>query len=152
VQLDREQLLLAARRAVSEGLQAAGEDRKRVALTTVRDLVPPHQMEQFWVALIEHSIDTLRPFIAVYGDEFTPGTPSGDPAGHQVTELPLHLVNDALHHASAGDYDAVADTVRLITCLDEQQRALALVNIVHLALVIGDTVSSHPGTTNNSVT
>ena len=68
-----------------------------------------------------------------------------------MTDLPLCLVNDALGHASAGDYDAVADVVRLMTALDEQQRAVALANIVHVALVIGDVVSSHRGTANDAV-
>ncbi len=106
-------------------------------------------MEQFWVALIEYSLDTVRPFLAVYGDELITETRSGDPSGQQVADLPIRLVNDALRHASAGDYDAVADDVRLMTALDDQQRAVALGNIVHLALVIGDIVNSRPATTDD---
>lgn len=150
--LDQAQLRLAARHAVSAGQQTTGEDRTLAALTAVRDLVPRHQMEQFWVALIEHSVNTLRPFLSVYGDEFRTGPRPHDPArqeaagrqssGHEVADVPLRLVNDALGHASSGDYDAVADVVRLMTALDDSQRAVALGNIVHMALVIGDVVNS----------
>lgn len=68
---DREQLLSVAREVVSAGLRAPSvEDRTLAALLAIREHVAPSQMEAFWVALIEHSINTISPFLAVYGDEF----------------------------------------------------------------------------------
>jgi len=151
---DREYLLPVAREVVSAGLQApAGEGRTLATLLAIREHVAPSQMDEFWVALIEHSVNTLQPFLAVYGDELRAGPRPHDPArqesegrqssGQELTDVPLGLVNDALAHAGSGDYEAVADVVRLMAALDDPQRAVAFGNVVHTALVIGDIVSSH---------
>ncbi|SMD26487.1 hypothetical protein [Kibdelosporangium aridum] len=49
-------------------------------------------------------------------------------------------MNDALGHASADEYEAVADVLRLIHALDIDQRAVALGTIIHMALTVGDIV------------
>lgn len=143
---DDEDLRFTARDVVSTALSApAGQERAVAVLLAVRDRVAPARMDDFWVALIEHSVDILRPFLAVYGDELTngPSLPGPSQAGHQaepVTDVVLGLVNDALAHASAGDRLAVAEVVRLIFALDEQQRAQALGSIINMALVVGELV------------
>ncbi|MDQ3579733.1 MAG: hypothetical protein M3443_19490 [Actinomycetota bacterium] len=95
--------------------------------------------------LIQHSINTISPFLAVYGDELATkrGTGRHFDSGAAATNLPLELFNDALGHASAGDHVAVADVMRLRVTLDDQQRAVALSNIVHIALVVGELVCRH---------
>lgn len=86
-----------------------------------------------------------RPFVAVYGDELPTGNPSDDCSAQPEDAVPLPGVNEALRHAGDGAFEAVADVVRLMTALDEQQRAVALGNLLQLALVIGDAVSSRTG-------
>lgn len=69
---DRDQLPFVARDVVTVGLRVSGdEQRTLVALGAIAEHVAPSQMDSFCVALIEHIINTVRPFLAVYGDELT---------------------------------------------------------------------------------
>ncbi|MEO6082703.1 MAG: hypothetical protein ABIQ18_06315 [Umezawaea sp.] len=143
---DREHLLSVARDVVSAGLRApAGQERTHAALLAIRERVAPPRMDAFWVALIEHSINTLSPFLAVHGDELATQRGPSERAESTTANLPLDLVNDALAHASADDYPAVADTVHRMIMLDPEQRAVALGNLVHIALTIGEIVRGHHG-------
>ncbi|MDX8141580.1 hypothetical protein SK854_05610 [Lentzea sp. BCCO 10_0061] len=40
-----------------------------VALWEIVQQVAPPRIDAFWVVLIQHSMETVRPFLAVYGDE-----------------------------------------------------------------------------------
>ncbi|MCK2245436.1 MULTISPECIES: hypothetical protein [unclassified Crossiella] len=133
-----------AREVVSAGLRAPREqDRTTAALLAIREHVAPEQIEAFWVALIEHTINTISTFLAVYGDEVATRRTPDAPSGPVAQNLPLDLVNAALDHATKGDYTTVADLVRQMATLDDQQHAMALGNIVHMALVVGEIVRGH---------
>ena len=143
---DRVHLLSVARDVVLAGLRApAGQGRTVAALLAIREHVAPPQLDAFWVALIEHSINTIGPFLAVYGDEFAAKPGPIERAESATVNLPLNLVNGALAQASAGDYAAVADTVHQMVMLDPEQRAVAISSLVHMALVNGEIVRGHRG-------
>src|SRR3712207_8742640 len=62
--LFRSQLLLIARDVVSSAMDVpAGEDRTLAALQAIVQQVGPSRIDAFWVALIEHSMETVRPFL-----------------------------------------------------------------------------------------
>ncbi len=87
---DREHLLLTAREAVTAGMRVpAGEQRMLAALEVIRDDVCSCGPETIWVALIEHSIDTIRPFLAVYADELPISDRPRETCGPAADSLPL---------------------------------------------------------------
>ena len=143
---DRDQLLLIARDVVSTAMCVpAGEDRVLVALQAIVQQVVPPRIDAFWVALIEHSMETVRPFLAVHGDELLARQERGDDLRESAApDRPLDLLNEALAHATRGDYEAVEDVVRQMLVLGEDERTAALANIVHAALTLFDMMRSHP--------
>lgn len=103
---DREQRLLIAQNAVSVAMDVpAGEDRILVALQAILQQVAPSRIDAFWVALIERSMETVRPFLAVYGDEFLANQERGDgPPESAPPDRPVDLLNEVPAHATGGDY------------------------------------------------
>jgi hypothetical protein len=138
---DRDQLLLIARNVVSTAMDVpAGEDRMLVALQAIVQQVEPGRLDAFWVALIEHSMETVRPFLAVYGDELLADQKHEDDP--QEPPSP-DMLNEARAHATKGDYDAVEGVVSQMLALEEHERNAALANIVHVALTLSQMMRSH---------
>lgn len=78
-------------------------------------------------ALIEYTINTARPFLAVHGDELTgpeADRPSPDPLRWSYRWI---CSTTLFGHACRSDCRAVAVVVRLMIALDDWQRAVALV-------------------------
>lgn len=97
------------------------------------------------MALIEHSMETIRPFLAVYGDELLAHQERRDDLPEsEGPDQPVDLLNEALAHATRGDYKAVEGVVRQMLALGEHERNTALANIVHAALTLFDMMRSHP--------
>lgn len=142
---DRDQLLLIARDVVSTAMDVpAGEDRMLVALQAIVQQVGPSRIDAFWVALIEHSVETVRPFLAVYGDELLAAQKhEDDPSEPASPDRPVDMLNEALAHATKGDYEAVEGVVGQMLALEEHQRNAALANVVHAALTLGQMMRSH---------
>ena len=142
---DRDQLLLIARDVVSTAMDVpAGEDRMLVALEAIVRQVGPSRIDAFWVALIEHSIETVRPFLAVYGDELLAAQRhDDDPEEPALPDRPVDMLNEALAYATKGDYEAVEAVVELMLALEEHERNVTLANIVHAALTLRQMMRTH---------
>ncbi|KOV87580.1 hypothetical protein [Nocardia sp. NRRL S-836] len=142
---DRDQLLRIARDVVVTAMEVpVGEDRMLVALEAIVRQVGPSRIDAFWVALIEHSMEAVRPFLAVYGDELLAAQKhDDDPEEPASLGRPVDMLNGALAYATKGDYEAVEGVIEWMLALEEHERNTALANIVHAALTLGQMMRSH---------